>query len=111
MSFRFAQVIVIDRGGSIAPAGSNVKWSTLTEKMIPNGFHARERGLLRRLTTPERIQRFLDDEVGYNKEKDGPTCRSPRRVLRDRLAHCLEGALFGAAALRVQGWQPLLLDL
>src|SRR5439155_5966032 len=71
----------------------------------------RERGLLRRLTTPERIQRFLDDEVGYNKEKDGPTCRSPRRVLRDRLAHCLEGALFGAAALRVQGWQPLLLDL
>jgi len=49
--------------------------------------------------------------VGYNKEKGGPTCRSPRRVLRDRLAHCLEGALFGAAALRVQGFEPLLLDL
>jgi hypothetical protein len=68
-------------------------------------------GVLRRLTTPERIQRFLDDQVGYNKEKDGPTCRSPRRVLRDRMAHCLEGALFGVAALRVQGWAPLLLDL
>jgi hypothetical protein len=74
------------------------------------GFHTRELSLLRRLNTPERIQRFLDD-VDYNKEEDGPTCRSPRRVLRDRLAQCLEGALFGAAAFRVQGWEPLLLDL
>jgi hypothetical protein len=32
-------------------------------------------------------------------------------VLGDRTAQCLEGALFGAAALRVQGWEPLLLDL
>src|SRR5881397_96339 len=79
--------------------------------MHPNGFHSRELGALRRLTTPEKIQRFLDDEVGYNKKKGGPTCRSPRRVLRDRVAHCLEGALFGAAALRVQGFEPLLLDL
>lgn len=74
--------------------------------MTLNGFHA----ALRKLNTPERIQRFLDG-LAYNKEKGGPTCRSPRRVLRDRTAHCLEGALFGAAALRVQGWQPLLLDL
>ena len=65
----------------------------------------------RRLNTPERIQRFLDDEVGYNKEAAGPTCRSPLRVLRDRTAHCLEGALFGAAALRALGAPPLLLDL
>src|ERR1700680_1310544 len=74
------------------------------------GFHARELSVLRRLNTPERVQRFLDD-VDYNKEEGGPPCRSPRRVLRDRLAQCLEGALFGAAALRVQGWEPLLLDL
>jgi hypothetical protein len=79
--------------------------------MISNGFHGRELAVLRRLSTPERIQRFLDDEVGYNKERRGPTCRSPKRVLEDRVAHCLEGALFGAAALRVQGWEPLLLDL
>jgi len=85
--------------------------SILTGKTSANGFHGGELGTLRRLTTPEKIQRFLDDRVGYNKEKGGPTCRSPRRVLRDRLAHCLEGALFGAAALRVQGFEPLLLDL
>src|SRR5437667_3317562 len=79
--------------------------------MLANGFLGHELGVLGRLTTPERIQRFLDEDIGYNKEKGGATCRSTRRVLRDRVAHCLEGALFGAAALSVQGWEPLLLDL
>ena len=78
---------------------------------MTNGFDAQERKLLRRLTTPEKIQRFLDEEIGYNKEPGGPTCRSPRRVLRDRLAHCMEGALFGAAALGLLDFPPLLLDL
>ena len=76
-----------------------------------NQFDARERRLLRHLTTPGKIQRFLDEDIGYNKEPGGPTCRSPRRVLRDRLAHCMEGALFGAAALDLVGHPPLLLDL
>jgi hypothetical protein len=66
---------------------------------------------LRALRTPDKIQRFLDCGLGYNKEKDGETCRSPRRVLRDRIAHCMEGALIAAAALRVNGYPPLLLDL
>ncbi|MCL5743123.1 MAG: transglutaminase-like domain-containing protein [Acidobacteria bacterium] len=79
--------------------------------MFPDGFTSAERSVLRRLSTPERIQRFLDAEVRYNKEPGGPTCRSPRRVLRDRVAHCLEGALLGAAALRFHGFPPLLLDL
>src|SRR6185503_8297723 len=52
-----------------------------------------------------------DFDLAYNKEPDGNTCRSPRRVLRDRTAHCMEGALFGAAALRMLGHPPLLLDL
>lgn len=76
-----------------------------------HGFSRDELAQLRRLKTPERIQFFLDSEVGYNKEVHGPTCRSPRSVLHDRLAHCLEGALFAAAALRVHGSPPLLLDL
>ena len=70
----------------------------------PHGFGRDELAILRRLKTPARIQSFLDSEVGYNKELQGPTCRSPRRVLRDRLAHCMEGALFAAAALRVHGF-------
>jgi len=39
------------------------------------------------------------------------TAWSPRRVLRERTAHCLEGAIFAAAALHVLGFPPLLLDL
>jgi hypothetical protein len=78
--------------------------------MDPHTFRPAERAVFRRLTTPEKIQRFLDD-LAYNKELDGETCRSPRRVLRDRTAHCMEGALFGAAALHVLGHPPLLLDL
>jgi len=78
--------------------------------MLPDTFRAGELAALRRLNTPEKIQRFLDD-LAYNKEAGGETCRSPRRVLRDRTAHCMEGALFGAAALRVNGHPPLLLDL
>jgi len=78
--------------------------------MASHSFTAAERAVFRRLRSPDKIQRFLDD-LAYNKEPAGPTCRSPRRVLRDRTAHCMEGALFGAAALRVAGHPPLLLDL
>jgi hypothetical protein len=77
--------------------------------MALDPFTAAERAVFRRLRSPEKIQRFLDD-LAYNKEPDGPTCRSPRRVLRERTGHCMEGALMGAAALRMLGHEPLLLD-
>lgn len=70
-----------------------------------------ELAVLRRLRTPDAIQRFLDEEIAYNKEEGGPTCRSPRRVLRDRTGHCMEGAMLAAAALCVHGHPPLLVDL
>jgi hypothetical protein len=75
-----------------------------------DGFNSSERAVLRRLNRPAKIQRFLDD-LAYNKEPGGPTCLSPRRVLELGTAHCMEGAMFGAAALRVLGHPPLLLDL
>jgi hypothetical protein len=78
--------------------------------MSTSAFNRVERAVFRPLNTPEKIQRFLDD-LPYDKEPDGPRCRSPRRVLRDRTAHCMEGALIGAAALRMLGHPPLLLDL
>jgi hypothetical protein len=64
----------------------------------------------RQLDTPAKIQRFLD-ELPYNTESDGETFRSPRRVLADRTANCIEGAVLAAAALRVQGQPPLIMDL
>jgi hypothetical protein len=39
------------------------------------------------------------------------TAWSPRLVLREGTAHCLEGAVFAAAALRTLGFPPLLVDL
>jgi hypothetical protein len=71
----------------------------------------RERALYKRLRSPEKIQRFLNEEVAYNKEPDGASCKGPRPVIAQGLAHCMEGALFGAAALRMLGHEPLLLDL
>ncbi len=75
------------------------------------GFSAGELAEMGRLSRPEEIQSFLDQDVLYNKEPGGATFRSPRRVLRDRVAHCIEGALFAAAALRVHGHPPLILDM
>ena len=72
-----------------------------------NGFTASELRTLRALKTPAGIQRFLDD-LPYNLDF---TARSPKRVLHDRVASCLEGGIFGAAALRVIGFPPLIFDL
>lgn len=78
---------------------------------VTNQWNAHERGLLRPLTTPAKIQRFLDEEIAYNQEPHGATCYSPRTVLRERVAHCMEGAVFAALALRQLGYAPLLVDL
>ena len=72
------------------------------------GLRPREAAALRRLTPPWRIQRFLDD-LAY--DVPGAACRSPRRVLRERTVQCMDGALFAAAALRLQGHPPLIVDL
>jgi hypothetical protein len=62
---------------------------------------------LRALKTPAGIQRFLD-AIPYHL---AGTAWSPRKVFWEKTAHCLEGATFAAAALRVLGFPPLLLDL
>jgi hypothetical protein len=74
------------------------------------GLTPSETAQLRRLRTPEKIQAYLDG-LTYNLEKKGETLRSPRRVLRDRTAHCAEAAFFAAAAFRVNGKPPLVVDL
>ena len=71
------------------------------------GFTRSELRKLRALKTPAGVQRFLD-EIPYNL---GYTARSPKRVLRERTASCLEGGIFAAAALRVLGFPPLIFDL
>ena len=61
---------------------------------------------LRSLKDPHGIQRYLD-RLPYHL---ADTAWSPRRVLRENTAHCLEGAIFAAAALRANGFPALILD-
>ena len=62
---------------------------------------------LRALRSPYGVQRLLDDMEYHLAD----TAWSPRRVLAERTAHCLEGAVFAAAALRQLGAPPLIVDL
>lgn len=74
------------------------------------GLSREELRIMRRLTSPAKIQDFLNT-IPINFSKHGDTVYSPRRVLREHKAHCLEGALFAAATLWVHGEKPLLMDL
>ena len=69
---------------------------TMSELTLPTG-----------LETPRAIQTFLDS-IAYSAD---PIYRCPRRVIEDGKAHCFDGALFGAAALRRLGYPPLILEM
>lgn len=68
---------------------------------------AEELEVFAQLRSPCEIQAFLDS-VDYSTEE---RYRCPRNVLRDRKAHCYDGAVFAAAALQFLGYPPLLVEL
>jgi len=74
------------------------------------GLSREELAVFRRLSTPIKIQDFLDT-LAVNWEKKGETNMSPRRVLREGKAHCIEGAFLAAAALWLNGEEPWVLEL
>lgn len=74
------------------------------------GFNQEELRVLKKLTTPAKIQDFVN-ALAPNFEERGDTLMSPRRVLREGKAHCMEGALLAAAALWIGNAKPLILDL
>jgi hypothetical protein len=66
-----------------------------------------DRRLVRSLTTPPKIQAFLD-ATPYSAED---RYRCPLTVLRDRKAHCFDGAVFAAAMLRRLGHPARIVDM
>jgi len=66
-----------------------------------------EMRLFQRLGSPIKIQRYLN-RLAYDPDYGA---RSPRWVIKEKKAHCFEGALFAAAALRQLGHRPLLVDI
>ncbi|KKR79405.1 MAG: hypothetical protein UU24_C0009G0004 [Candidatus Nomurabacteria bacterium GW2011_GWA2_40_9] len=73
------------------------------------GLTKSELKILKKLSTPIKIQDFLDS-MPVNWEKKGETYMSPRRSLKAKKMHCFEGALLAALALWLQGEKPLLMD-
>src|SRR5580698_1931369 len=89
------------RGGQLSSNGIR------RDKRESFGLSLQSLRTLRALKTPSQIQKFVDAlEYQY-----ADTAMSPQRVLRERKGHCLEGALLAAAAFRVNGYPPLLMDL
>lgn len=74
------------------------------------GYNKEEIRLFKKLNTPARIQDFLNT-LPFNFDNQKETCLSPREVLEAQTAHCMEGAIFAAAALEFCGAKPLILDL
>lgn len=77
--------------------------ATAFDKVLTESEHQ----LISTLATPARIQVFLD-ELPYSTEH---IYRCPLRVLRERIAHCFDGALFAAATLRRLGYPPLIMEM
>lgn len=71
---------------------------------------AKEYEILKTLHTPRKIQDFIS-AIPCNFEEEGDTCLSPLMVMRQKRAHCIEGAMVAAIALRVHGFEPLIVDL
>ncbi len=74
------------------------------------GLAPAEFATLARLTSPAKIQAFLN-AIPANHESDGETIHSVRAVLAHHCAHCIEGALVAACALWVHGEPPLVMHL
>ncbi len=69
-----------------------------------------EKLFLKKLETPSLVQSYLES-IPFNHEDSGETCMSPRRVIREKKAHCLEGALLASLAFMLQGRRPLIMSI
>lgn len=65
---------------------------------------------IKKLSTPNKIQDFLDT-LPFNFEGTKETYYSPRMLLKNKKAHCFEGALFAHLCLTYQGIENYLFDL
>ncbi len=66
--------------------------------------------IFKKLDTPAKIQDFVN-KIPINFEVGKRTCWSPLTVLKNKEAHCMEGALLAAAIFWYNGEPPLLMNL
>ena len=70
-------------------------------------FRKKDLNILKRFRKPHDIQDCLNS-ISYD---EIPGTSSPRMVMEEGKANCFEGALFAAAALRMIGRTPLIVDM
>ncbi len=73
------------------------------------GFNDEESKLLKSLNTPQKIQGFVYALNQHPCSSD--SCHSPRVVIHEREADCVDSSLLAAAALRIHGEEPLVMNL
>ncbi|MGH6927212.1 MAG: hypothetical protein ACREEV_02760, partial [Dongiaceae bacterium] len=80
--------------------------------MIPrrDQFTVREWRLVQALTTPLKVQQWLN-RVPYNTEKCGEMQQSFRSVVQTGTAHCMEAAMFAATVLEQHGYPPIVMSI
>lgn len=66
--------------------------------------------IIKKLSTPHKVQDFLDT-LPFNFEEKGETYYSPKIVLKEKKAHCFEGALFAHLCLTYHNFENYIVDL
>jgi hypothetical protein len=74
------------------------------------GLNPEEIKLYRKLNSPAKVQDYLNS-LRANFEMKGETSMSPRRVIKTKMAHCVEAAVFAATVFWFHKQEPLLMDL
>ncbi len=77
---------------------------------ISKVLNKKELSIVQKLNTPIKVQDFLD-EIPFNKEENGETYYSPRKMILNNKAHCFEGALFATLCLSFHNIKSFLIDL
>lgn len=83
------------------------------KKKIPKVFkvfNPKELRVFKKLNTPKKVQDYIN-HLSVNFEIGGETYLSPREVLKQRRAHCAEGAILAATIFWYNGGKPLLMDM
>jgi len=75
-----------------------------------NSFTKKEKEFIKKLNTPALVQDFLSS-LRFNFDQKKGTLKSPLFTLRQKNAHCIEGALLGAYILSQHGFKPYLIHL
>lgn len=72
------------------------------------GFGQKEASIIKRLNTPAKIQKFIDESIEYDPIRED---RSVLDVIHDRKAECYNGALFAFVCLKFHGYKASLIEL